>query len=140
MSARDDILYALRHVSGAVGDELPEAVLDQHDAEVRRLVADMIDAEVQFVGGPDSEAGRVLRYLADRLRTAADDQDDEKDTRGVPRTGESTRHSRPCEYPEALPCLCPVRPRALPDARRSAQRLALFFAGVRRTGSAVAGD
>ncbi|WP_330349748.1 hypothetical protein [Streptomyces sp. NBC_00582] len=35
-----------------------------------------------------------------------------KDTRGSqPHKGESThRHGLPCEYPEALPCRCAVRP------------------------------
>ncbi|MFI5809293.1 hypothetical protein [Streptomyces sp. NPDC051561] len=59
----------------------------------------------------------------------------EKDTRdSASRKGEST-HSRPCEFPEVLPCCCPVRPRVLPDASTvratSRARIAAFFIGVR---------
>ncbi|MFJ2675075.1 hypothetical protein [Streptomyces sp. NPDC087525] len=42
--------------------------MDAHRAEERADVATELENEIQFVGGPDSEPGRVLQYLADRLR------------------------------------------------------------------------
>ncbi|MFD3517755.1 hypothetical protein [Streptomyces sp. NPDC058657] len=94
----------------------------------------------------------VQRFLAEHWGdgiavTFTADQDDEKDTRGsVPHEGESTRHALPCEFPEVLPCRCPVRPRVLPDAStaRATSRagIAAFFRGVQMghtTESAVTG-
>ncbi|MFD3917184.1 hypothetical protein [Streptomyces sp. NPDC058603] len=44
---------------------------DEVQAEERAAVAAELEAEIQFVGGPASETGQVLQYLADRLRRTA---------------------------------------------------------------------
>lgn len=77
-----------------------------------REVAEVITQQIQFVGGEDTEAGHALVYLADRFRrmattTPAADA-------SVPRQIEPD-HPLPCEYPDVLPCLCPVRPHALSE-------------------------
>jgi hypothetical protein len=81
---------------------------------------------------------------ADRLldQIEADALAREKDTRGgSPQQGESThRHTRPCEFPAVLPCICP-RPSALPDSAfvraRHRARIAAFFHGARDGHAAV---
>ncbi|WP_125262351.1 hypothetical protein [Streptomyces alboflavus] len=61
-----------------------------------------------------------------------------KDTDGgsQPLEGASTpAHRLWCEYPEALPCRCPVRPRALPEASlqraQRRERIGAFITGTR---------
>ena len=79
---------------------------------------DEVHAALMRVGYGAPAADRLLdRIEGDALAR-------EKDTRGgSPQQGESThRHGLPCEYPEFLPCRCPVRPAGLVEPWAGAVR------------------
>ncbi|EPH40892.1 hypothetical protein STRAU_6107 [Streptomyces aurantiacus JA 4570] len=74
--------------------------------------------------------------MLDQVEHDAIVREQDTDSGSQPLEGASAHaHRLPCEYPEALPCRCPVRPRALPEgslrrARRRA-RIGDYIAGTR---------
>ncbi|MYT56915.1 hypothetical protein GTW29_09280 [Streptomyces sp. SID7834] len=127
MSAHERLLAALRGSPELRPGEAEQLIIDNDVAVLRTAAAVQHDA---IERGVPSEAPSVGRYLIALIDPGA-----EKDTRGsVPRKGEST-HPAPCEFPEVLPCSCPVRPRVLPDGSsdraRRRSRIGGVFVGAR---------